>query len=282
MSSLKSSVLFAINCLILSTLSISAYSSGQDKPETQGQLFLGGTGAAIGALKIFGKLFEESHPNVSITVYPSLGSGGGIRALQANKLSVAFTSRPLKEDEQKQGLLATEIIRTPFVFVTHPDINVDSLSLDEIALLLSGQTKQWADGTLVRPVLRPLYDADSKIVMNISPSLAESLKIAHQRSGKNIAATDYDSANELERINGSIGTTTMLLIRAENRRLNILALDKVAPNLENFTSGRYPYGKSIYAVTPETTKPLAKQFIKFLKAQETQQQILKLASLPVQ
>ncbi len=274
-------MLRVLTFVFVSILPISAFSSSNTHPPLQGQLFLGGTGAAIGALKIIGKAFEEHFPGTSITVYPSLGSGGGVRALVANKLSIAFTSRPLNEKEKKLGLETREILRTPFIFVTHPDIEVSSLSLDEITQLFSGQTTKWPNGTLVRPVLRPLNDADSKIVMSISPAMSKALESAHQRAGRNVAATDYDSANELERISGSIGTTTMLLIHAEKRNLNILALNGVAPSIEHFKSGIYPFSKSIYAVTQAETKPLPEAFIKFLQSPEAQHIILKLASLPI-
>lgn len=245
-------------------LSSSAWSASPQAPALSGDLLIGGTGAALGTMQKLADEFRKVHPDVRVKILPSLGSGGGIKALMAEHLTVSVSSRPITEVEKAKGLKAREIARTPFVFATSLKTPVSNLTLDELAALYSGKTSKWSDGTQVRPVLRPVSDVDTQVVKDMSPALAQAVTDAHQRPGKNIAVTDTDSADELEKIPGAIGTSTLSLIKSEDRRLKVLALAGVEPTIQNATSGKYGYLKSIYLVTHANPSPVAQSFVKFI------------------
>ena len=62
--------------------------------------------------------YVKSHPSTKIAVLPSLGSGGGIKAVLSGALQLGLSSRPLTEAEVKAGAVGIEYGRTPFVFAT--------------------------------------------------------------------------------------------------------------------------------------------------------------------
>src|SRR3989338_2515671 len=64
---------------------------------------IGGSGGALGAMKIIAAAFKKTHPRADVVVLPSLGSGGGIKAAIAGSLDVGLSSRPLKDTERAQG-----------------------------------------------------------------------------------------------------------------------------------------------------------------------------------
>ncbi len=70
------------------------------------------------------------------------------------------------------------------------------------------------------------------------------------------------------------------IVRAENRRINVLSLDGVSPTLENLKSGQYPIEKIIYAVTRPNSSELAHSFLAFLKSDEARALILANGGLP--
>ncbi|WP_157991488.1 substrate-binding domain-containing protein [Caldimonas tepidiphila] len=246
------------------TLAWSASAAVANPAPLSGELTIGGTGAALGLMQKLGEEFRKSHPAVQFKVLPSLGSGGGIKALLAGRLTLSVSSRPLKDDERQKGASAKEIARTPLVFATGLKTPVSSLTLEQIAALYSGKTSQWSDGSLVRPVLRPLDDIDTHMVRAMSPALEQALQTAHAHAGKNIAITDTDTADELERIPGSFGSSTLTLIRAEGRALKILAVDGIQPLAAGQVNPRYPYLKSIYLVAPAAPSALAQAFAEFV------------------
>ena len=273
------SILLAIGLLVFNS-NVHADSTGQPSTPQAGSLYVGGTGASIGILKILTKAYEQRYPAVKTTVYPSLGSGGGINALEADKLTVSFSSRKLKESELAQGLQAHEFLRTPLVFATHPEVEANSITFAQVADMLSGKVTNWPDGTLIRPVLRPMKDTDTVTLMNINDGLHQATLIAHDRTGKNVAATDSDAADEIEKIEGAFGLTTLLMVQAENRRINVVDLDGVAPTLGNLTSGLYPIEKSIYAITKPDSSALAISFVEYLNTEEAKQLIAQNGGLP--
>ncbi|MFC5513531.1 PstS family phosphate ABC transporter substrate-binding protein [Massilia jejuensis] len=258
-----------------------AWSAGLQAPGPIGDLTIGGTGAALGTMQKLADEFKKTHPHVTVKVLPSLGSGGGIKALMAGHLTVSVSSRPITAAEKVHGIAAMELARTPFVFATGLKTPATNVTLDELAALYSGKSLHWSDGTQVRPVLRPLVDVDTQVVKDISPALAQALAEAHQRPGKNIAITDTDSADELENIPGAFGTSTLSLIMSENRRLKVLAVGGVNPTIQNASSGKYPYLKSIYLVMPANPSPVAQSFVKFIDSSSGRTVLSQMGNIPV-
>lgn len=239
-------------------------SSGVHATEGSADLFIGGTGAALCTMQKLAEEYKKGNPETQVKVHPSLGSGGGIKALLAGNLTVSVSSRSLTEAEISKGLVALEIAKTPLVLAANSKTPVSNVTLDQLAAIYAGTTKTWSDGTTVRPILRPTTDIDTEIVRQMSADLDKAVQSAHQREGKNIAVTDGDSANELERIPGSIGTSTLALVSCEERRLKLLPVNGIDSSKQNTVNSQYPYMKSIYLVTSKDPSPLAKKFVNFI------------------
>lgn len=241
-----------------------AWAADQRPAPLRGDLTIGGTGTALATMQRLADEFKGRHSGVQAKVLSSLGSGGGIKAVLAGQLTVSVSSRPLTKAEQGKSVVAREIAKTPFVFATSQKNPINNVTLDELARLYAGKITSWPDGTLVRPVLRPFTDIDTQITKDMSPALAEAIDAAHRRQGKNIAVTDTDCADELEKIPGSIGASTLSLIQSEHRRLKVLSVDGIAPTLENAAAHKYPYVKTIYLVMPADPSPIAHAFARFI------------------
>ena len=99
-----------------------------------------------------------------------------------------------------------------------------------------------------------------------SPAFQLAMKVAHQLPGKNVAVTDTDTADELERVPGAVGTSTLLLIKSEKRALKALDIDGVAASVDNMKSGKYAYTKSIYLITTRQSGATAKAFAAFVSS----------------
>lgn len=239
-------------------------STGVHASEESKDLIIGGTGSALCTMQKLADGFKKANPETQVKVLPSLGSGGGIKALMAGSLTVSVSSRHLTEAELSKGLLSQEIAKTPFVFITHLKTPVSNLTLDQLAAMYAGTTKTWSDGTTVRPVLRPISDIDTDTARKMSAELDQATQSAHQREGKNIAITDTDAANELERIPGSIGTSALALIACEERQVKLLQVNGIEPNTRNLANSQYPYMKFIYLITNKNASPLTQRFVKFI------------------
>jgi len=129
-------VLFALICTSSSVLC----AEGATK-----EIRIGGTGTGLATMKLLGQAFQKEYPEIAITVYPSLGSTGGIKALLGNDLDIAVSSKELTTAEQGQGLAATEYGRTPFVFVTHDKNSISQITLKQAVDIFNGTATVWPD-----------------------------------------------------------------------------------------------------------------------------------------
>ena len=140
-----------------------------DLKSVRGEEFkIGGTGMALGTMSALAEAYARSNPDTKIIVLPSLGSGGGIKAVASGAIQIAVAGRALSGSETGQGLVAVEYGRTPFVFAVSVKTRVTGLTLPQLVDIYSGKTGLWPDGARIRLVLRPPTDADSETVRNLS------------------------------------------------------------------------------------------------------------------
>lgn len=227
-------------------------------------LRIGGVGAATAFLPDLFAAFERGEA-IKLKIVPSLGSNGGLRALQDGVLDIAVSGRSLTPEELRLGLTQSATIRTPFVLITsHPRPN--GLKSTAIADIFKSPKATWADGSPIRIILRPKSDSDTLVLGHMFPGMAAAIEQARRRQDIPIAAFDQDNANLAERMVGSLAGSTLTQIKMERRNLRFVAIDGVEPSLENFQSGAYPYGKVLAFVRPAKKAPAAERFIAFLRS----------------
>lgn len=232
------------------------------------EIKIGGTGGALATMEMLGQAYAAAHPGTKVTVLPSLGSSGGIKAVRAGAIDVGVSSRPLKQKETETGLVAFEYGRTPFVFATHSQTKAEGIQLKEIANIYANKLEKWPDGKLIRIVLRPVGDSDSDMVKSISEEIRQAKLQAETRPGMLFAVTDQDSATNIESIEGSFGTNTLSQILSEKRSIKSLKLDGVAPSAAAIANGSYRFYKRLFIVTRPDSAPSAKRFVAFVRSAE--------------
>ena len=231
-------------------------------------LKLGGSGSCLGTMQLLAVAFQKSHPDVQITVVPSLGSSGGIKAVSAGALDIGLSARPLKEDERRLGVTAIEYGRTPFVIATASSNYASGITTAQLENIYAGKLTTWPDGKPLRLVLRPASESDNDILKGMSPNMRVAVSYALGRKGIAQAFTDQDNADAIEKIPGTVGTTTLAQILAERRALKALSLNGATASPETIAGGNYPYYKTLFMVTSSEAKPLAREFVTFVRSQE--------------
>ena len=244
-------------------------------------LRIGGTGASTGMSRVVGAVYSQRSGTVGIEVVEGLGSGGGIKAVIAGAVDISFSSRPLKEKEQDKGVIASPILRTPFVAVTsHSDAR--DLRGAEFSDYYGRANAKWADGTPVKIILRPKSESDTKLMAGFFPGMAEAIEAARKRGETPVAQTDQDNAAMAEATPGALTSGTMLQMLAENRQLRIMSFDGVAPSVETMMSGSYPYSKTLYIVHAQNSSPAVADFAAFLRSPAGIAELAKIGAAPVQ
>lgn len=247
----------------------------------KGTIKIGGTGNALGSFRELSETFRKLHPEVKFVILPSLGSGGGIKAVNEGALDLGLSSRPLKDNELQQRSTFVEYARTPFVFVTARRGDGIAFTLQDIAKIYSGEIKDWPDGTPIRLVLRPKSDSDTVLLKNMSPEMDKAIEKALSQEGMLTAVTDQESADAIEKIRGAFGTSTLAQIISEKRSLFPLALNGVMPNMKTLAAGAYPYYKTLYIVTGPKSSPVTKQFVEFITSETGKEVLARTGHLPL-
>jgi phosphate transport system substrate-binding protein len=227
---------------------------------------IGGTGGAIGTMKVLGEAFRKVHPQAKTILVPGLGSGGGRKALMGGAIDIAVTSAAGKDSEKLDGAAAALYGRTPFVFATSKKNPVSGLTTQEIVDIWSLKRTTWPDGSRLRLILRPATDSDTALLKSISPAMAEAVKSALAREGMKSALSDSDSADALETIEGALGTSSLALIISEKRSLKALAVNGVTPSPRTIADGTYPYFKSLYLLTGPKPSQATQEFVSFVRS----------------
>ena len=230
-------------------------------------LTIGGTGCALGGIQEVAEAFQKKHPEIKIKTIPSLGSGGGIKAALAGSLDLAISARPLTDREKAEGALATEYARTPFVFVSAIG-RENGITLQQAALIYTGELQAWPDHKLIRLIIRPEADTDTVLLKAMSAAMEKAVQKALSREGMLVAMTDQENADLLVKVKGAFGTAALSQIMAEKRPLRVLPLDGVKPSLASLAAGTYPYSKAFFAVAGPRSSPAVGRFIEFLFSPE--------------
>ncbi|WP_050767431.1 PstS family phosphate ABC transporter substrate-binding protein [Aurantimonas manganoxydans] len=233
-------------------------------------LRIGGTGVALGGMRLLAEAFVETHPDTEIDVLPSLGSSGGVKALLAGAVDLAVSSRALKEAETEKGAIGRLYATTPLAVVTSIGTDADAVTTPELAQMYAGTLSEWPSGEAIRVVLRPESESDTQILRALSDDMAAAVDGALTRPGLVSATNDQENAETLERLPGSVGVVAMGQIRTEGRKLKVLELDGIRPTPGATDARSQRLVKSLYIVTTSATSPAAGAFVDFVFSPEGQ------------
>lgn len=242
---------------------------------------IGGTGVALGGMRILGTAFEQQNAGTTVEVLPSLGSSGGVRALLAGAVDLSVASRALKDKETDKGAVARLYATTPLALVTSEGAQVDRVTTEELAEIYSGARQTWPSGETIRVVLRPISETDTKILRALSAEMAQAVDAAFERQGLVSASNDQENAETLERLPGALGVVAIGQIATEARLLKVLRLDGSLPNAEGSYAQHPEFVKSLYLVTTGSASPVARAFVDYVLSEEGQAILASYDHIPV-
>jgi len=240
-------------------------------------LTVNGTGENQEVLRALAQKFESLHPGVKVEVPDSVGSGGGIKALQKGKTDLARTGRPLKETE-KEGLVETLFGKSPAVFGTHPTVTkVDNLTVAQVLDIYSGKISNWQEvggpDAKIYPTSREPGDSARTILEGSMPGFKE-LQFISKEFFVSAEAVQGVQANEL-----TIGYFSLAAVH--NAGLNLLKIDGKNPVPKAGGTVDYPYMIPFYLVSTDKPSSLAKQFIDFCLSADGKGIMLANGTVPV-
>jgi phosphate transport system substrate-binding protein len=136
-----------------------------------------GTGSGTAILEAIGKAFTQLNPEVIITVPPSVGSSGGIKAVGRDEAVVGRVSREIKDNEKPYGLMYVPFAKNPVVFYINKNVTVQTLSVQQILDIYSGKITNWKDvggsEMKIRVVVRQEGDSSLEVLLKLFPGFKD-------------------------------------------------------------------------------------------------------------
>jgi phosphate transport system substrate-binding protein len=193
-----------------------------------------GTGDGMELLQAIATAYNAQNPDSTVVIPPSIGSGGGIAAVGADKNVLGRVARPLSDKEKAQGLVTTPIMRIPSAIYVHKGAGVTALSSGQLTKIYSGEIDNWKDvgGKDMKIKVVRREEADSTLsVLRASMPGWKDIKLT-QRS--KLAMTTQESIETVKEVEGAIGfgpysralEGTMAVLRIDGRH----PLDEAYPS----------------------------------------------------
>lgn len=239
------------------------------------QLNIVGTGDGIDVLRALGVAYMMEHPQTTVTVPPSIGSGGGLAAVGSNKEVLARVARPLSDAERTNGLVETPAFRLPSAFFAHKSAGVDGMTSQQLADVYAGKITNWRElgGADLRIKVVRREDNDSTLLV-LRQSMPGWKDLVLTEKSKT-AVTTQDSIDTAKTVAGAIGFGPYT--KSLDDDLIVLRIDGKFP-----TDRGYPSAVTVSFVHKNSTATAeAKKFIAYSRTEKAHSLLKSMGGVPV-
>jgi phosphate transport system substrate-binding protein len=233
-----------------------------------GTVRVNGSGAALDMMKPLIAAYEKANPGITIEMEKPMGSSGAVKALIADALDIAVSSKPLKQEETAKGLSLKEYGKTPLVIITEKSVKKSGISTKDLEDIYSGKTINWPGGKNIRIVLRPREDIDTLILQSLSAGMNKAVTAAMAKPGMIVATTDPEAYEIITKTPGAIGLAGLTTLLVYKQPVNTLTLNIIKPSIKTLADGTYPLAKNINFILKEKISAETVRFLDFIYSAE--------------
>jgi phosphate transport system substrate-binding protein len=254
--------------------------------QLSGNIRIDGSSTVFPFAQAAAELFSEEQPNVKVTVGES-GTGGGFEKFCAGETDISDASRPIKKDDDKEGLACdkagikygeVQIANDGIAVVTNKDLKVDCLTTDELK-------KLWNKGSKVQNLSEVKSGLPNTKLSLYGPGTDSGTFdfFTGEINGEEGATRDDYQASEddnqlVQGVSGDaggLGYFGFSYFEANQDKLNLVGVDSgsgcVKPAKESIQDGSYkPLSRPLfmYPKSASIAKPHVKAFMDFVVANQ--------------
>jgi phosphate transport system substrate-binding protein len=259
-----------IVCLLALTLVLTPASAGA------ADLQIVGTGDGIDLLRALGNDFMQRTKSVQVEIPPSIGSGGGIAAIGADKAVLGRVARKLTGAEIASGIVYKPIARLPSAFFVHPGVGVTALTSDQLRNIYSGRVTDWSELGGANLRIRVVRREDSDSTLTVLRQMMPGWKDLEITEKSKTATTTQDAIDTVRDVAGAIGfgpySATL------EPEVSVLRINSHHP-----LDPAYPSNVELALIYKNATvTPAAREFVDYAHSAKARAVISQLGSVPVQ
>jgi phosphate transport system substrate-binding protein len=243
------------------------------------RIVISGSGDSEDLLRAMAFAFEKANPGARIVIAKSIGSDGGIRAVERGAADLGRIARLVTEKDRKFSLNHVVFAYSPVVFICNPNVSkVDNLTYTQIVGIYSGRITSWSQlGGERRPIYvanREEGDSSRAAIEETVPGFNEITSFA----GEVIKSTP-ENIGIVEKYKDTIGYGPLSMVKG--RRLRVLKVEGISPSLRNVQSGKYSLFIPFSLVWKGRLRGLAKGFVDFIFSPQGQKITAESGAAPV-
>lgn len=230
--------------------------------------------------------FKEKNPDVTVQVQGG-GSGVGINQVAEGNCQIGnsdiVASKVLKDSDKAKNLVETKVCGIGFALVANKDVDVDSITKDQIQKIYKGEVTNWngVGGT-----------KDLKInVINRGKTSGTRMTfidtvMGGQSEKDGIGVTQDSTGNALKAAKETSGSITYvalanLMSDKDKEGIKILKIDGVEASNDNIIAKKYPFWSYEYMITKGEPKNEVKAFIDYIKGDDAKDIVKSLGYIPM-
>ncbi|MCM1226561.1 MAG: substrate-binding domain-containing protein [Clostridium sp.] len=197
-----------------------------------------------------------------------------------------FATEPSEEElsmasELRVGLDITPVAMDGFVFITHKDNPVDSLTVEQVKKIYTGEITNWSEvGGEDAEIIPYQRESNSGSQTAMEQFVMEGELLTDPADGYRINGMGelIEKIGEYKNRKNSIGYTYYYYINNlyKSDDIKTLKINGISPENENLLNGSYPFTTSYYAVMTDDTTGIMRELRDYLLTSEGQE-IIRLA-----
>lgn len=205
-------------------------------------------------------------------------------------VDVIFVGPPSEQQKNMADAMGKSFDMTPigreaFVFFMHKDNPINSLTIEQIQQIYSGEVTNWAqvggEDEEIRAFQRPEGSGSQTALQSLMGEIPiMEAPIENVTSGM---GGIIEEVAQYKNYGNAIGysfryyTTEMI----GNDAIKLVAIEGIEPTKETIRNGRYPISDDFYAITAGTTNPNVEPLLQWLTSTQGQQLVEKVGYVPV-
>ena len=244
--------------------------SGASGAKVTGQVTSSGSSALLPLVKDAAAKFKSKNPEVSLTLNAG-GSGTGLKQVAEGSVNIGNSDVPAEKKlpaEKAKGLVDHKVCTMTVATIINKDIadKVKSLTSQQLQDVFTAKVTNWKD----------VGGPDEPIVLVTRPTtsgtraLFTELALAGQEEASNKSLETDDSGTLIQSVaqtKGAIGYVALPYL-VNNKDVAALAIDGVAPTLENTYNGTYKVWGYEHMYTKGEPTGAVKAFLDYILSDE--------------
>lgn len=244
-------------------------------------LTFAGCDSNVPITRLLARRFMHRHPEVSIRL-ETVGSTNGAALAAAGAVQLGLISRPLRDGERELGLSFLPYATTAVVIGAAPDAPDLTLTAADLLAFYRGTKLRWNGGREIAVLTREEGDSSVSSLKRNMPGFAEAYAAGSTTSRWTVLYSEPAMHEALLTFPFALGLSDLGTVAIERLPIKVLAIEGVAPSLDNVASGRYPYTMTLGLVWRDAViSDATRAFVRFIGSDEAAAILTSHGYLPV-